>query len=122
MGSHFAADIFWFVSLVERNYPSLMAYRLQYGEPGSGKTSLIHCMAGELGLDVYIVSLSRAGLDDSSLSELVNALPERCVALMEDIDAAFTHGVNRNDGTAPSDGTAAKAAPPGTPAVTSTSK
>lgn len=63
---------------------------------------MIHCMAGELGLDVYIVSLSRAGLDDSSLSELVNALPERCVALMEDIDAAFTHGVSRGEITGPS--------------------
>lgn len=58
---------------------------------------MIHCMAGELMLDVYIISLSRAGLDDASLSELVNALPERCIALMEDIDAAFTHGVSRSD-------------------------
>lgn len=54
-------------------------------------------MAGELGLDVYVISLSRTGLDDSGLSELVNGLPERCVALMEDIDAAFTHGVNRDN-------------------------
>ncbi|RDB26722.1 putative mitochondrial chaperone BCS1-B [Hypsizygus marmoreus] len=80
----------------ERGIPFRRGYLL-YGAPGSGKTSMIHCMAGELGLDVYILSLSRAGLDDASLSELVNALPERCVALMEDIDAAFTHGVSRGE-------------------------
>lgn len=66
----------------------------QYGAPGSGKTSLIHCLAGELGLDVYVISLSRAGLDDSALDALVNELPERCIALMEDVDAAFTHALN----------------------------
>ncbi|KAG6833139.1 hypothetical protein H0H87_010853 [Tephrocybe sp. NHM501043] len=78
----------------ERGIPFRRGYLL-YGAPGSGKTSMIHCMAGELKLDVYVISLSRAGLDDASLSELVNALPERCLALMEDIDAAFTHGVSR---------------------------
>jgi chaperone BCS1 len=83
---------------------------------------MIHCMAGELGLDVYIISLSRAGLDDSSLSELVNALPERCVALMEDIDAAFTHGVNRTEDVPPTSDSAAKPAASGTAAVASTSK
>jgi mitochondrial chaperone BCS1 len=53
-------------------------------------------MAGELGLDVYIISLSRAGLDDTALSELISELPEKCIALMEDIDAAFHHGLNRD--------------------------
>ena len=79
-------------------------------------------MAGELGLDVYIISLSRVGLDDSSLSELVNALPERCVALMEDIDAAFTHGVNRTEDAPPTGADATKPSTAGTPAVASTSK
>ncbi|KAJ7472309.1 hypothetical protein B0H11DRAFT_2195949 [Mycena galericulata] len=79
----------------ERGIPFRRGYLL-YGAPGSGKTSFIHSVAGELGLDVYIISLSRIGLDDSALGELVNALPERCVALMEDIDAAFTSGLNRD--------------------------
>ncbi|KAJ7621197.1 P-loop containing nucleoside triphosphate hydrolase protein [Roridomyces roridus] len=78
----------------ERGIPFRRGYLL-YGVPGAGKTSLIHAISGELGLDVYILSLSRIGLDDSALSELVNALPQRCVALMEDIDAAFTNGLNR---------------------------
>ena len=69
---------------------------LLYGAPGSGKTSIIHSLAGELGLDIYIISLSKAGLDDASLNSLICSLPEQCVAIMEDIDAAFTHGLTRD--------------------------
>ncbi|PSR78283.1 hypothetical protein PHLCEN_2v7479 [Hermanssonia centrifuga] len=79
----------------ERGIPFRRGYLL-YGAPGSGKTSMIHSLAGELGLDVYIVSLSRMGLDDTSLSALISELPERCIALMEDIDAAFHHGLTRD--------------------------
>ena len=42
-----------------------------------------------------MISLSRAGLDDTTLQELISHLPERCIALMEDIDAAFRHDINR---------------------------
>lgn len=59
---------------------------------------MIHSLAGELGLDVYIISLARAGLDDTALSTLMSELPERCIALMEDIDAAFHHGLTRDMG------------------------
>lgn len=68
---------------------------MQHGAPGSGKTSIIHSLAGELGLDIYIVSLSRSGLDDNALQELISDLPEKCIALMEDIDAAFHHSISR---------------------------
>jgi chaperone BCS1 len=46
-------------------------------------------------LDVYIVSLSRSGLDDNALQELIAELPEKCIVLMEDIDAAFHHSISR---------------------------
>ncbi|KAI9464729.1 P-loop containing nucleoside triphosphate hydrolase protein [Boletus coccyginus] len=85
----------------ERGIPFRRGYLL-YGAPGSGKTSLIHSIAGELGLNVYIVSLSRSGMDDTGLCELISALPERCIALMEDIDAAFHHGLSRESTHAPS--------------------
>jgi chaperone BCS1 len=68
---------------------------LLYGAPGSGKTSIIHSLAGELGLDIYIISLSKTGLDDTSLNSLISSLPAQCIAIMEDIDAAFTHGLTR---------------------------
>jgi len=79
----------------DRGIPFRRGYLL-YGAPGSGKTSIIHSLAGELGLDIYIISLSKVGLDDSSLNSLICSLPEQCVAIMEDIDAAFTHGLTRD--------------------------
>ncbi|KAF7308429.1 Mitochondrial chaperone BCS1 [Mycena chlorophos] len=57
-----------------RGIPFRRGYLL-YGAPGSGKTSIISSIAGELALDVYIVSLSRVGLDDAALSELISDLP-----------------------------------------------
>lgn len=68
----------------------------QYGPPGSGKTSIVHSLAGELELDIYIISLSKSGMDDSTLNSLISGLPEHCIALMEDIDAAFTSSLNRS--------------------------
>ena len=47
-------------------------------------------------MDVYVISLSRAGLDDNSLQELISDLPEHCIALMEDIDVAFHHTLSRD--------------------------
>ncbi|KAG8901795.1 hypothetical protein FRB99_005095 [Tulasnella sp. 403] len=79
-----------------RGIPFRRGYLL-YGAPGSGKTSLIHAVAGALNLDIYVISLSKRGMDDSTLNELICDLPARSIALMEDIDAAFTHGVNRDN-------------------------
>jgi len=79
----------------DRGIPFRRGYLL-YGAPGSGKTSMIQSIAGELGLNVYIVTLSRIGMDDSSLNELISNMPRRCIALMEDIDAAFTAGIKRD--------------------------
>ncbi|KAJ7504274.1 P-loop containing nucleoside triphosphate hydrolase protein [Mycena galericulata] len=108
-----------------RGIPFRRGYLL-YGAPGSGKTSIISSIAGELGLDVYIVSLSRAGLDDSALSELISNLPEKCIALMEDIDAAFTQSLNRDavQGPAGAPGTPddGRPPPPGAPPAPSTSR
>ncbi|KAF7369071.1 Mitochondrial chaperone BCS1 [Mycena venus] len=117
----FLASKEWYA---ERGIPHRRGYLL-YGAPGSGKTSLIHAAAGELQLDIYIISLSRIGLDDSALGELVNALPERCVALMEDIDAAFTSGLTRDTATATAESqdiNAGKSIPGAPPAPPTTSR
>jgi chaperone BCS1 len=64
--------------------------------PGSGKSSLIHALAGELMLDVYVVSLSSSWMSDSTLTTLMGRVPARCIVLLEDLDAAFTRSVTRN--------------------------
>ena len=84
---------------------------LLYGAPGSGKTSLIHGVAGELNLEVYILSLTRVGMDDTSLNSTIADLPSACIVLIEDIDAAFHQGIKRDipdpeKAKAPTDGSA----------------
>ncbi|EIN05401.1 P-loop containing nucleoside triphosphate hydrolase protein [Punctularia strigosozonata HHB-11173 SS5] len=88
----FLASRAWYA---KRGIPFRRGYLL-YGAPGSGKTSLIHSLAGELAVDVYVISLSQSGMDDNKLARLIAELPEKCIALMEDIDAAFHHGLNRD--------------------------
>jgi mitochondrial chaperone BCS1 len=79
----------------ERGLPYRRGY-LFHGCPGSGKTSLVHAIAGELNLDIYVINLSKWGLDDSGLTELISDLPARSIALIEEIDAAFLRGVSRD--------------------------
>ncbi|KAH7098573.1 P-loop containing nucleoside triphosphate hydrolase protein [Auriculariales sp. MPI-PUGE-AT-0066] len=82
----------------ERGVPFRRGYLL-HGAPGSGKTSLINAIAGELGLDIYVVTLSKKDMDDATLNELISDMPSKAIALMEDIDAAFTHDVQRTTST-----------------------
>jgi len=57
---------------------------------------LIHATAGELMLDIYVVSLSSSWISDSTLTTLMGRVPARCIVLFEDLDAAFTRSVTRD--------------------------
>ncbi|KAF9999283.1 hypothetical protein BGZ79_007097 [Entomortierella chlamydospora] len=72
---------------------------LLYGSPGTGKTSFIHALAGELGLNIYVVNLSSKNLTDDTLSELVSDTPSRCLLLIEDVDAAFVQRESKDAAT-----------------------
>lgn len=76
---------------VERGVPYRRGY-LFYGPPGTGKTSLSLALAGYLGLNLYILSLSSTKMTDETLSQLFMSLPMRCIVLLEDIDCA---GIDR---------------------------
>lgn len=72
-----------------------IAYRRGYllsRPPGTSKSSLCFSVAGEVDLDIYIVSIP--GVSDRILRDLFDKLPERCMVLLEDIDAA---GISRLD-------------------------
>ncbi|KAK1976172.1 mitochondrial chaperone bcs1 [Colletotrichum cereale] len=70
-----------------RGIPYRRGYLL-YGCPGTGKSSLSMSIAGCFGLDIYVLSL--AGINDVRLSALFAELPQRCVVLLEDVDAVGT--------------------------------
>jgi mitochondrial chaperone BCS1 len=69
-----------------------VAYRrgfLLSGLSESDKSSLALPVATHFNLDVYMLSLHNEELDDTRLARCLLAVPERCMLLIEDIDAAF---------------------------------
>ncbi|KAI8872339.1 hypothetical protein GQ42DRAFT_119516 [Ramicandelaber brevisporus] len=72
----------------ERGIPYRRGYLL-YGVPGSGKSSFIQALAGELGYNICLLNLAERGLTDDRLNHLLSVAPERSLVLLEDIDAAF---------------------------------
>ncbi|KAI0841111.1 BCS1 N terminal-domain-containing protein [Hypoxylon sp. FL0890] len=73
---------------VDRGIPYRRGYLL-YGPPGSGKSSFIQALAGELDFSVAMVNLSEIGVTDDKLAFLLTKLPERTILLLEDADSAF---------------------------------
>ncbi|KAJ6483980.1 P-loop containing nucleoside triphosphate hydrolase protein [Mycena sanguinolenta] len=93
----FLASEKWYA---DRGIPFRRGYLL-HGVPGSGKSSLIHAIAGELMLDIYVVSLSSAWISDSVLMSLMGRVPKGAILLLEDLDAAFTRSTSRTENDGP---------------------
>lgn len=79
-----------------RGIPYRRGYLL-YGPPGSGKTSYIQALAGELDYNICILNLSENNLTDDRLNHLMNHIPKRSILLLEDIDAAFNKREQTSD-------------------------
>ena len=74
----------------ERGIPYRRGYLL-HGPPGSGKSSFIQALAGELDYNIAILNLSERGLTDDRLNYLLTVIPTRTLVLLEDADAAFAN-------------------------------
>lgn len=75
----------------DRGIPYRRGYLL-HGHPGTGKSSLVAAIACHLKLPLYTLNLGSATMSDDRLQALLTYLPEKCILLMEDIDATKAHG------------------------------
>lgn len=80
----------------ERGIPHRRGYLL-YGSPGSGKSSVIQALAGELDYNIATLNLSERGLTDDRLNYLLTKIPQRTIILLEDADAAFSNRRTQTD-------------------------
>ena len=74
----------------DRGIPYRRGYLL-HGPPGSGKTSFIQALAGDLDYNIAMLNLSQRGLTDDRLQHLLSVIPQRTIVLLEDADAAFAN-------------------------------
>jgi len=80
----------------DRGIPFRQGYLL-HGVPGPGNSSLIHALAGQLRLNIYVISLSASWVSDNALTTLMACVPACSVLLLEDLDAAFVRSTTREE-------------------------
>ena len=81
----------------ETGVPYRRGYLL-HGPPGNGKSSVVKALAGELGMNIYLLMLSDAEMNDNRVSDLLNRVANKSLLLLEDIDCAFAQR-KRSDGS-----------------------
>ncbi len=62
---------------------------LLYGCPGTGKTSLVKALAGELDIPIYILNISK-DMKENQFQSLISDVPQKSIIVIEDIDCLFT--------------------------------
>jgi mitochondrial chaperone BCS1 len=72
----------------ETGVPYRRGYLL-YGPPGNGKSSLVLSLASHFRMSIYLLNLSKGGMTDDELRDLLMMVPEGAIVLMEDIDCIF---------------------------------
>lgn len=83
----FRKEIDFYLGNKERYYDMGLAWKVTfmlYGEPGTGKTSIIRALAAEFGFNICVIDLKMA-----STTGLINAIaqmPPRSILLFEDCD------------------------------------
>lgn len=82
----------------DRGIPYRRGYLL-HGPPGTGKSSLSFAVAGKFGLKIYVLSLASKSLTEEGLAVLFEALPRRCVVLLEDVDTVGIARVQKKEET-----------------------
>ncbi|OQR73902.1 mitochondrial chaperone BCS1-like [Tropilaelaps mercedesae] len=87
----------------QRGIPYRRGYLL-YGPPGSGKSSFITALAGELEYSICLMNLSDRGLTDDRLNHLMNVTPQQSLVLLEDVDACFVSRESKSENPAAYDG------------------
>jgi chaperone BCS1 len=75
---------------LDRGIPYRRGYLL-HGPPGTGKSSFIQALAGELDFDIAILNVAERGITDDKLNHLLTLVPPRTIVLLEDADAAFVN-------------------------------
>lgn len=97
---HILADIKSFINArewyLDRGIPYRRGYLL-HGPPGTGKSSFIQALAGELDFNIAMLNLSERGLTDDRLMHLMINVPSRTVMVLEDADAAFSNRRTQTD-------------------------
>lgn len=99
LSAHLLSDLKDFLAAEQWYQSRGIPYRRGYlldGPPGGGKSSLVQALAGELGYNICVISLSEGWLTDDRFNHLLNSLPEKSFLLLEDIDAT---GPSREDAT-----------------------